>query len=173
VPDDHLRPDRHAIEKIDHVPIGESKASRRNGMADGFRLIGAVYAVDGGAEIKRAGTHRIPWAASHAATSGGEPAISGNRSLSCPRSNTTRDARRSSGIDARIARMHCGEQFHARTIVRRSCRTESPGGTTTHGNRAFNMSRPSRETDHQASVALESSTRALCQFAIRATTSGT
>src|SRR4051812_5575563 len=65
VPDDHFRPDRHALEKIDHVAIGKPKASRGDGVTDRFRLVGAVYAVDGRAEIKRASAHWIPGAASH------------------------------------------------------------------------------------------------------------
>src|ERR1700722_455826 len=47
LPDDHLRADRHAVVKVDHVVVHQAEAARRHGVSDRLRLVGAVNAIDG------------------------------------------------------------------------------------------------------------------------------
>src|SRR5262245_32475433 len=65
--DHHLGPDGNAIVEIGHVGIGQTETSGGHRAADGLRLVGAVDAVDRGAEVERAGTERIARTASHPA----------------------------------------------------------------------------------------------------------
>src|SRR5271165_844009 len=65
--DDHLRSHRHAIEEIGHVLVDEAEAARRYSVADRLRLVGAVNAIDGLAQIKGARAHRIAGAPGHEA----------------------------------------------------------------------------------------------------------
>ena len=53
--------------RVDHVGIDQPEAAGRDASADRLRLIGAVDAVDRGAEIKRAGAERVARAAGHEA----------------------------------------------------------------------------------------------------------
>src|SRR5580693_825859 len=65
LPDDHLRADRHAVVKVDHVVIDKTKAARRDGVSDRLRLVRAVNTVDGATEIHRARAERIARTAGH------------------------------------------------------------------------------------------------------------
>src|ERR1017187_8113695 len=65
--DDHFGPDRNAIVQIDDIGIDQAETSRRHGRSDGLRRIGAVDAIDGGPEIKRARAQRIAGPAGHEA----------------------------------------------------------------------------------------------------------
>src|SRR5690606_21612537 len=62
---DDFGADRHALEQILDLVIDEAEAARRHGVADRFRRIGAVNAIDGVAKVKGARSHRIAGAASH------------------------------------------------------------------------------------------------------------
>ena len=53
--------------QVGDVVVHEPEAARRYGAADGLRLVGAVDAVDRGAEIERARAHRIARTARHEA----------------------------------------------------------------------------------------------------------
>src|ERR1700722_15570636 len=55
LPDDHLRADRDAVVKVDHVVIHQAEAARRDGVSDRLRLGGAVNAIDGAAGKHRSG----------------------------------------------------------------------------------------------------------------------
>src|SRR5205807_208259 len=59
--------DPHAIVEVDDILVGHPETTRRNRLADGLRLVGAVDAVHAGAEIDRAGPERIVDAAAHVA----------------------------------------------------------------------------------------------------------
>ena len=67
--DDHDGTDLDAIIEVDRVLVGHADASGRDGLADIFRLVGAVDAVQGilatGIEIKGTRTHRIMRSAPH------------------------------------------------------------------------------------------------------------
>src|SRR5690606_7844814 len=63
--DDDLAADRHAGIEVDHIAIGEAEAAGGDGMADGFRLVRPVDAIDGGAEIERPRSHGIAGSARH------------------------------------------------------------------------------------------------------------
>src|SRR5271157_1417979 len=65
--DDDLRSDRHAIIEIGDVLVDEAEAAGRDGVADRLRLVGAVDAVDGLAEIHRPRAERIARPARHEA----------------------------------------------------------------------------------------------------------
>src|SRR5713226_1510300 len=56
---DHLGADRDALIKIGHVGIDQPEAAGGHRGADGVGTVGAVDAVDRGAEIHRAGAERI------------------------------------------------------------------------------------------------------------------
>src|ERR1043165_575434 len=73
LPDDNLGPDGNSIIEIDHVAIDEPETSGRHGGADGLRLIGAVNAVDGLAEIERTRAHGIAGPSGHKAGQVGLP----------------------------------------------------------------------------------------------------
>ena len=62
---DHLGADLHAAVEIFHVFVGEADAARRHLLADGGRIVGAVDAIFGAAEIHGAGAERIARAAGH------------------------------------------------------------------------------------------------------------
>src|SRR5664279_5769239 len=62
---DHLGADLHAIVEIGHVVVGETDAAARHVLADGGRIVGAVDAVHGAAEIHGARAERIARAAGH------------------------------------------------------------------------------------------------------------
>src|SRR6478672_3150137 len=64
---DDLGADGNSVVEIGHVRIGQAEASRRHLGADGPRLVGAMDAVDRGAEVERAGAERIAGAAGHPA----------------------------------------------------------------------------------------------------------
>src|SRR5438552_7340026 len=59
LPHDDLGADRYVIVEIAHVGVDEAEAAGGDLGADGIRPVGAVDAVDGGAEIHRAGAERI------------------------------------------------------------------------------------------------------------------
>src|SRR3984957_6247856 len=65
LPDDHLRADRHAVVKVNHVVVHQTKAARRNCVSDRLQLVGAVNAIDGAAEIHRSRAERIARTAGH------------------------------------------------------------------------------------------------------------
>src|SRR5208337_877087 len=67
LPDDDLRSDRHAAIEIGDVIVDEAEAAGRDGVADRLRLVGAMDAIDGLAEIERARAHRVARAAGHEA----------------------------------------------------------------------------------------------------------
>ena len=60
---DNVGADLHALVEIAHVVVGEADAAARHLLADGGRIVGAVYAVFGAAEIHRARSERIAGAA--------------------------------------------------------------------------------------------------------------
>src|SRR5690242_9993330 len=64
---DHARADVDAAIKVFDVRIGQPDAARRNEVADGRGLIGAVNAIHGVAEIERARAERVAFAAGHEA----------------------------------------------------------------------------------------------------------
>src|SRR4051812_34837457 len=51
LPDDDFDADRHALVKVGNVGINQPEAAGRNGGADRVRPVGAVNAVDRGAEV--------------------------------------------------------------------------------------------------------------------------
>src|ERR1700761_38972 len=55
LPDDHFGPDRNAIVEIGDVIVDETEAARGHLGADRVRTVGAVDAIDRGAEIHGAG----------------------------------------------------------------------------------------------------------------------
>src|SRR5208337_2082417 len=65
--DDDFGPDRHAIIEIADVRIDQAETAGRDGVADRLRLVGAVDAVDGLAEIHCPRAHRIARSARHEA----------------------------------------------------------------------------------------------------------
>src|SRR5271166_5926222 len=67
LPDDDLRSDRHASIEIGDVIVDEAEAAGRDGVADRLRLVGAMDAIDGLAEIERARAHRVARATGHEA----------------------------------------------------------------------------------------------------------
>src|SRR5688572_9387403 len=67
VPDDHPRPNLDPLVKVYDVVVDEAETARRHRLADGVRLIGAVDAVHGVAEIEGARPERIAQAACHEA----------------------------------------------------------------------------------------------------------
>src|SRR6476620_4073553 len=67
LPDNHLGADRNAVVEIGHIRVGQAEAARRHRGADGLRLVGAVNAIDRGAEIHGAGAERIARPAGHPA----------------------------------------------------------------------------------------------------------
>ena len=60
---DHLGADLHAAVQVDHVVIGQADAAARHVLADGGRIVGAVDAIDGAADIHGARAERIAGAA--------------------------------------------------------------------------------------------------------------
>src|SRR5262245_34754608 len=64
---DHLGADRYAVVQVHDVVIDEAKAARRYGMTDRVRLVGAVDAVDGGAEVEGTCAQRVARAPGHPA----------------------------------------------------------------------------------------------------------
>src|SRR5436190_11657068 len=67
LPDDHLGADLYVFVEIRHVRVGQPETSGRHRGANGPRLVGAVDAINGAAEIHGAGAERIAGAASHPA----------------------------------------------------------------------------------------------------------
>src|SRR6476619_1962148 len=67
LPDDHLGAHRNAVVEIGDIRVGQPETARRHRGADGLRLVGAVNAIDRGAEIHRAGAERIARPAGHPA----------------------------------------------------------------------------------------------------------
>src|SRR5262249_38627838 len=65
--DDDLGADRNPLVEIHDVAVDQPEAPGRNGAADGLRLIGAMDAIDRGAEIERPRPHGIAGAAGHEA----------------------------------------------------------------------------------------------------------
>src|SRR3984893_18532242 len=63
--DDQLGADRKPIVEIDDVAVDQTKASAGDRAADGLRLIGAMDAIDRGAEIERPRPHRIAGSSGH------------------------------------------------------------------------------------------------------------
>src|SRR5262245_33387681 len=64
---DHPGAHRHPIIQIDDGVVHQAEATRRHGIADCLRLVGAVDAVDGVAEVERARAQRVAGAAGHEA----------------------------------------------------------------------------------------------------------
>src|ERR1019366_4431942 len=60
---DNVGADLHALVEIGYVVVGEADAAARHLLADGGRIVGAVYAGFGAAEIHRARSERIAGAA--------------------------------------------------------------------------------------------------------------
>src|SRR5215813_10905877 len=71
---DHLGPDRDAVVEVDDLVVDQPEAARRHRVPDGLGRIGAVNAVDRGAETERAGAERIAGAARYPARQVGVPA---------------------------------------------------------------------------------------------------
>src|SRR5690242_19854989 len=67
LPHHHAGTDRDAAIEVGDVRIDQAEAAGGYGGADGIRPVGAVDAVDGGAEIHRAGAERIARPARHEA----------------------------------------------------------------------------------------------------------
>src|SRR5204863_5856190 len=63
----NLGADRYAFVQVDDVIVDQPETARRDGAADRLRLVGAVNAVDGAAEIERAGAERVAGTAGHEA----------------------------------------------------------------------------------------------------------
>src|SRR6202165_4439530 len=59
LPHDDLGADRDALIEIGHVDIDQPEATGRHGGADRIRPVGTVDAIDGGAEVERAGAERV------------------------------------------------------------------------------------------------------------------
>src|SRR5436190_19174431 len=51
LPDNHLGADRNALVEVGDVGVDQPEAAGRDGGADGVGPVGAVNAIDGGAEI--------------------------------------------------------------------------------------------------------------------------
>src|SRR5262249_4114304 len=68
---DHLGADADPTVEVDDVLVGHAEAARRHRLADGFRLVRSMDAIERGAEIHRARTERIGAAALHVARPGG------------------------------------------------------------------------------------------------------
>src|ERR1035437_6382536 len=54
LPDGHFGPDWNAVVQIDDIGIDQAETSGRHRRSDGLRRIGAMDAIDGVAEVKRA-----------------------------------------------------------------------------------------------------------------------
>src|SRR5712672_4465518 len=67
LPHDYLSADWNAPVEIGDVGIDQPKATGRDGGADRIRPVGAMDAIDGGAEIHCAGAERIARSAGHEA----------------------------------------------------------------------------------------------------------
>src|SRR6266404_3541231 len=67
LPHDHLGADRNAIIEVGDVGIDQPEATGRDRGADRIRPVGAVDAIDGGAEIERASAERVAGSAGHKA----------------------------------------------------------------------------------------------------------
>src|SRR6266404_8828001 len=67
LPCDNLGADRNALIEVGDVGIDQPEAARRYRGADGVRPVGAVDAIDGGAEIHRARAERVAGSAGHEA----------------------------------------------------------------------------------------------------------
>src|SRR5258707_14507120 len=67
LPHNNLGADRNAIVEVGHVGIDQPEATGRDRGADRIRPVGAVDAIDGGAEIHRAGAERVAGSAGHEA----------------------------------------------------------------------------------------------------------
>src|SRR6516165_10119422 len=67
LPHDHLGPHRHAIVEVGHVGIDQPETAGRYLGPDRIRPVGAVDAVDGGAEIHGARAEWITGSARHEA----------------------------------------------------------------------------------------------------------
>src|ERR1044072_6429110 len=65
--DDDPGSHRDALVQIDQFRIGQAEAARRNRAADRVRLVRAMDAIDGAADVERARAHRIARAAGHEA----------------------------------------------------------------------------------------------------------
>src|SRR5436305_1257322 len=67
LPDNHLGADGHALIEVGDIGVDQPETARRDGGADRVGPVGAVDAVDGGAEIHRAGAERVAGTAGHEA----------------------------------------------------------------------------------------------------------
>src|ERR1700737_769773 len=67
LPHDDLGGGRDTLIEIGDVGIDQPEATGRDGGADRIRPVGAVDAIDGGAEVERAGAERVAGAAGHEA----------------------------------------------------------------------------------------------------------
>src|SRR6185437_14434816 len=65
--DNHLGADWHAVVEVDHVLIDQAETARRDGVSDRLRLVRAVNAIDGCAQIHCARAERIAGTARHEA----------------------------------------------------------------------------------------------------------
>src|SRR5882672_4807523 len=65
LPHDHLGADRDTLIEVGDVGVDQPEATGGDGGADGVRSVGAVAAIDGGAEIHRTGAERIAGSAGH------------------------------------------------------------------------------------------------------------
>src|SRR6478736_4183570 len=65
LPHDNLGADRNAVVEVGDVGIDQPEATGRHRGADRIRPVGAVDAIDGGAEVHGAGAERVAGSAGH------------------------------------------------------------------------------------------------------------